>query len=76
MKPAATRRAAVADYAAGRLTLAQIAQIHRVSPMTVYWWAQKAGLPHRRRGASEESRPDGAPATDNRAGAAFALPGG
>jgi hypothetical protein len=57
MKPTVSRRVVLADYTAGRLTLAQIAQIHRVSPMTVYWWAQNAGFPHRRRGPQKKKDP-------------------
>jgi len=55
---AASRKwAALADYSAGRLTLAQIGRKHRVDPATICHWARKEMLPHRRRGRPRRTSP-------------------
>ena len=55
---AATRKWAVlADYRAGRLTLAQIGRKHQVDPTTICHWARKEKLPHRQRGRPRRTSP-------------------
>ena len=54
---AARKWSVLADYSAGRLTLAQIGRKYRVDPTTICNWARKERLPHRRRGRPRRKNP-------------------
>jgi hypothetical protein len=56
-KSVARKWAVLADYRAGRLTLAQIGRKHQVDPTTVCHWARMEQLPHRRRGRPRRTSP-------------------